>query len=212
MAWTSKKDREAVIELFTSGQVDRILWTYQAGGDSLNEYSTVFFLKGIQVEPDIFDPADFILDNVDISEASDGHYLGEFGTVTVTFENDDLVFDKSFKSEWNEDQYVSISIKLTDKEAEVARKIGELSVEVNEVYLDNINFKEDLYVSSEMTSIIKELVEKMCDFADAELEDVDGDVNEYKRMSKVGDLNSDNEMQCSIWYSTTEIVDEYGDR
>ena len=65
MAWTSKQDREAVIELFTSGQVDEIVWEYQAGGDSLNEYTTLFYLKGNQVEPDIFDPTDLILDGVD---------------------------------------------------------------------------------------------------------------------------------------------------
>ena len=104
MAWTSKQDREAVIELFTSGQVDEIVWEYQAGGDSLNEYTNNFYLKGEQVQPDIFDITDLILDNIDISEASDGHYLGEFGTVTVTLENDDLVGVKEieeFLSKYN---------------------------------------------------------------------------------------------------------------
>ena len=142
MAWTSKQDREDLIRLFTHDMVDKIVWEYQAGGDSLNEYNTVFYLKGQQVEPDIFDPTDLILDNVDISEASDGHYLGEFGTVTITFEDDDLVFNKVFQSEWNENQDLFISIKLTDEEAEVAKKITELRIEVGEEEIDNIEFKE----------------------------------------------------------------------
>ena len=79
----------------------------------------------------------------------------------IALEDDDLVFNKVFQSEWNENQDLFVSIKLTDEEAEIARKIGELSVEVSIVSLDNIDFKEDLYVSSEMTFIIKELVEKM---------------------------------------------------
>jgi len=209
MAWTSKQDREAVIELFTSGQVDEIVWEYQAGGDSLNEYTTLFYLKGNQVEPDIFDPTDLILDNVDISEASDGYYLGEFGTVIITLDDDDLCFDKIFQSEWNENKDLFISIKLTDKEAEVAKKIGELCIEVGEESIDNIEFKEDLYVSFEMTSIIKELVEKICDVADDELEHLKEEINDYKTMTKIGDVNSDNEMEFRLDYSILEIVDGY---
>ena len=105
--------------------------------------------------------------------------------------------------------YLFISIKLTDKEAEVAKKIGELCIEVGEESIDNIEFKEDLYVSFEMTSIIKELVEKICDVADDELEHLKEEINDYKTMTKIGDVNSDNEMEFRLDYSILEIVDGY---
>ena len=209
MAWTSKQDRELVKELFTSGKVDRIVWEYQAGGDSLNEYTHNFYLKGEQVQPDIFDITDLILDNVDISEASDGHYLGEFGTVTITFEDDDLVFNKVFQSEWNENQDLFISIKLTDEEAEVAKKITELRIEVGEEEIDNIEFKEDLYVGPEMTFIINNLVDKICDIADDKVEHVEEEMDDYRTMTKISDVNSDNEMEFRLDYSILEIVDGY---
>ena len=209
MAWTSKQDREDLIRLFTHDMVDEIVWEYQAGGDSLNEYNTVFYLKGQQVEPDIFDPTDLILDNVDISEASDGHYLGEFGTVTITFEDDDLVFNKVFQSEWNENQDLFISIKLTDEEAEVAKKITELRIEVDDESIDNIEFKEDLYVGPEMTFIINNLVDKICDIADDKVEHVEEEMDPYRTMTKISDVNSDNEMEFRLDYSILEIVDGY---
>ena len=209
MAWTSKQDREDLIRLFTHDMVDEIVWEYQAGGDSLNEYNTVFYLKGQQVQPDIFDPTDLILDNVDISEASDGHYLGEFGTVTITFEDDDLVFNKVFQSEWNENQDLFISIKLTDEEAEVAKKITELRIEVDDESIDNIEFKEDLYVGPEMTFIINNLVDKICDIADDKVEHVEEEMDPYRTMTKISDVNSDNEMEFRLDYSILEIVDGY---
>ena len=209
MAWTSKQDREDLIRLFTHDMVDEIVWEYQAGGDSLNEYTTLFYLKGNQVEPDIFDPTDLILDNVDISEASDGYYLGEFGTVTITFEDDDLVFNKVFQSEWNENQDLFISIKLTDEEAEVAKKITELRIEVGEEEIDNIEFKEDLYVGPEMTFIINNLVDKICDIADDKVEHVEEEMDDYRTMTKISDVNSDNEMEFRLDYSILEIVDGY---
>jgi len=209
MAWTSKQDREHLKQLFTHDKVDEIVWEYQAGGDSLNEYTTIFYLKGKQVEPDIFDPTDLILDNVDISEASDGHYLGEFGTVTITLENNDLGFNKVFQSEWNENQDLFISIKLTDEEAEVAKKITELRIEVGEEEIDNIEFKEDLYVGPEMTFIINNLVDKICDIADDKVEHVEEEMDDYRTMTKISDVNSDNEMEFRLDYSILEIVDGY---
>lgn len=209
MAWTSKQDREDLIRLFTNNMVDEIVWEYQAGGDSLNEYTTLFYLKGQQVEPDIFDPTDLILDNVDISEASDGHYLGEFGKVIITLEDDDLVFNKIFQSEWNENKDLFISIKLTDEEAEVAKKITELRIEVDEESIDNIEFKEDLYIGPEMTSIINDLVDKICDIADDKVEHVEEEMDDYRTMTKISDVNSDNEMEFRLDYSILEIVDGY---
>ena len=60
-----------------------------------------------------------------------------------------------------------------------------------------------------MTSIIKELVEKICDVADDELEHLKEEINDYKTMTKIGDVNSDNEMEFRLDYSILEIVDGY---
>ena len=76
MNWTNEQDRNALKELFTSGQIDKIEWTYHAGGDSLNDHEHKYLLDGEEVTPENpIDPTDYILDNIDIAEASDGHYL-----------------------------------------------------------------------------------------------------------------------------------------
>ena len=45
MAWTTQDEVNQIKELFTSGKVDKIVWNYQAGGDSINDYSSNFYLN-----------------------------------------------------------------------------------------------------------------------------------------------------------------------
>ena len=206
MSWTSKEDRDALKELFTSGQIDKIEWTYHAGGDSLNDYDHVYFLNGEEVTlENPIDPTDYILDNVDIADASDGHYLGEFGTVHVTLEDDELSVYKDYRSEWSEPYTEELSLEVSPEAAKVLENIEILIYEISNGDLEELVFKKDLFVNDEIATIIEDTIDEVVDAADNFVCNYE-DVEEHKTINFLYCKN--NVLNFSLNYSITEIRDE----
>ena len=206
MSWTNQQDRDALKELFTSGQIDKIEWTYHAGGDSLNDYDHVCFLNGEEVTlENPIDPTDYILDNIDIADASDGHYLGEFGTVHITLEDDELSIYKDYRSEWSEPYTEELSLELSPKAAKVFENIETLRYEVCNADLEQLAFKKDLFVNDEIATIIEDTIDEAVDVADNFVCNYE-DVEEYKTINFISCKK--NVLNFSLDYSITEIRDE----
>ena len=206
MSWTSKEDRDALKELFTSGQIDKIEWTYHAGGDSLNDYEHKYLLNGEEVTPNNpIDPTDYILDNIEIADASDGHYLGEFGTVHVTLEDAELSVYKDYQSEWSQTYTEELSLELSPEAAKVFENIETLRYEVCNADLEELAFKKDLFVNDEIATIIEDTIDEAVDVADNFVCNYE-DVEEYKTINFINCKN--NVLNFSLDYSITEIRDE----
>lgn len=113
-----------IIRIWKECGVHEAEFHFDCGGDSMNETSWVFLdSKGetidssslsvieSQLESDVYD-------NIQFYEASDGHYLGESGTVNVTLNDEGDGFDmyKSSIEQWSEtlsvDQEIDISEEL----------------------------------------------------------------------------------------------------
>lgn len=174
---------EEIIKLWKEKNIDHVDFNFSCGGDSMGDTDIVIYDKdGNEVEcSEISDHIDNeVYNEVEFYVNSDGHYMGESGTVRVELVEDDdepyLSYSKSSSSEWSETFVNSEEITLTDKQAEIVSK-----------YVDNINggegnivinFKTDFIVTDEEQAELDTLETTITDF-----------VNHYEPKDLVGDLS-----------------------
>jgi hypothetical protein len=206
MAWTTQDEVSRIKELFTSGKVDKIVWNYQAGGDSINDYSNNFYLNDEEVTIEDIDVSDYVLDKVDIADASDGHYLGEFGNVIITLEDDELQVVKDYQTEWSVSEDEVMYVSVSEKQIEVLKKIKSFTLSVYEHSLEEINFIEDLYITDEMRTAIDNIIENAIDKADDFLNSLPNDIDDYKTITMEDGLEDDN-LRFTLHYSKIETRD-----
>ena len=206
MAWTTDDEVSRIKELFTSGKVDKIVWNYQAGGDSINDYSSNFYLKDEKVTIEDIDVSDYVLDKVDIADASDGHYLGEFGNVIITLEDDELQVVKDYQTEWSVSEDEVMYVSVSEKQIEVLKKIKSFTILVYEHSLEDIDFTEDLYITDEMRTAIDNIVENAIDKADDFLNSLPNDIDDYRTITMEDGLEDDN-LRFTLHYSKIETRD-----
>ncbi len=206
MAWTTDDEVSRIKELFTSGKVDKIVWNYQAGGDSLNDYSNNFYLNDEEVAVEDIDVSDYVLDIIDIAEASDGHYLGEFGNVIITLEDDELQVVKDYQTEWSVSEDEVMYISVSEKQIEVLKKIKSFTLSVYEHSIEHIDFTEDLYITDEMSTAIDNIIENAIDKADDFLNSLHNDIDDYRTITMEDGLEDDN-LRFTLHYSKIETRD-----
>ena len=206
MAWTTQDEVNQIKELFTSGKVDKIVWNYQAGGDSLNDYSNNFYLNDEEVTIEDIDVSDYVLDVVDIAEAGDGHYLGEFGNVIITLQDDELQVVKDYQTEWNVSEDETMYVSVSEKQIEILKKIKGFTISVYEHSLEDIDFTEDLYITDEMSTAIDNIVENVIDKADDFLNSLPDDIDDYRTITMEDGLEDDN-LRFTLHYSKIETRD-----
>ena len=206
MAWTTDDEVSRIKELFTSGKVDKIVWNYQAGGDSLNDYSNNFYLNDEEVTVEDIDVSDYVLDIIDIADTSDGHYLGEFGNVIITLEEDELQVVKDYQTEWSVSEDEVMYISVSEKQIEILKKIKSFTLSVYEHSLEDIDFTEDLYITNEMNTAIDNIIENAIDKADDFLNSLPNDIDDYKTITMEDGLEDDN-LRFTLHYSKIETRD-----
>ena len=206
MAWTTQDEVSRIKELFTSGKVDKIVWNYQAGGDSLNDYSSNFYLNNEEVTVEDIDVSDYVLDIIDIAEASDGHYLGEFGNVIITLEDDELQVVKDYQTEWSVSEDEVMYISVSEKQIEILKKIKSFTLSVYEHSIEHIDFTEDLYITDEMSTAIDNIIENAIDKADDFLNSLHNDIDDYRTITMEDGLEDDN-LRFTLHYSKIETRD-----
>lgn len=206
MAWTTDDEVSRIKELFTSGKVDKIVWNYQAGGDSINDCSSNFYLKDEEVTVEDIDVSDYVLDIIDIADTSDGHYLGEFGNVIITLEEDELQVVKDYQTEWSVSEDEVMYISVSEKQIEILKKIKSFTLSVYEHSLEDIDFTEDLYITDEMSTAIDNIIENAIDKADDFLNSLHNDIDDYRTITMEDGLEDDN-LRFTLHYSKIETRD-----
>lgn len=143
---------------------------FSCGGDSMNDYHFNFYTANSENKEvqsgeleSFFD--DEVFRNVDFYENSDGHYIGESGTVEISLDEDaeepTFSYYKSAQSEWSESFTDEISIQLTEKEVEFVRtKVRNL---VGNQDGSSINYKGDCILDNEEEQISDTLLVKITD-------------------------------------------------
>ena len=160
------------IKLWKEHNIDRCTMEFSCGGDSMNDTDFTLYDKDdkeVECEEltDYFDSV--VYNEVDFYEVSDGHYMGEFGQVEITLEEDDdepyFSYDKQAQAEWEETFSDTMYVELNEKESEVLGKVGN----INSSFMDrenNINYKDDCVITEEESNTLNELVERIYDMSD----------------------------------------------
>ena len=174
---------ENIIKIWKEKNIDHVNFNFSCGGDSMNDTSIEIFDKEGELVEDseletYFD--DQAYKNVEFYVNSDGHYQGEFGVVTIEFDEDenDFTYSKSSSSEWNESCDNEVEIELSDKEAKfVADYVLNINGGEDEI---QTNYKKDFILTNEQEETLKGLEEKISEFAqDYTPNDVEGEMNEW---------------------------------
>ena len=165
-------EKAEAIKLWKEYNIDRCTMEFSCGGDSMNDTDFTLYDKDNNVVEceeltDYFDSV--VYNEVDFYEVSDGHYMGEFGQVEITLEEDDdepyFSYDKQAQAEWEETFSETMYVELSEKESEVLKKVSN----INSSFMDsekNINYKDDCVITEEESNTLDELLEKIFNMAD----------------------------------------------
>jgi len=192
-----------MIKLWQDNNVEKCVMNFSCGGDSMNDTEFNLYDKNDEVVnceelKNFFEEE--VYSEVDFYEASDGHYQGEYGTVTITLEDDgdgELYFsyNKEAMSEWSEQFTQYTDVVLSDVEAEFVRtKV--LSILGGDGETPIVNYKEDCILTDEEENIGERLGELFDTTAqEYEFVDIDVDGSEYNWYSfTTSDENNNDEI------------------
>jgi len=199
---------------------------FSCGGDSMNDYNFTFYKtnnkKGknepavIQIEckelTDYFDNQ--VFREVEFYEASDGHYIGESGSVEITLDDDEESFSyyKSSQSEWSERTSEILDVKLTKNEIEfINNYVSNINGGDGDV---NVNFKIDFIMTDDNETLITELRDKIHKVVSNHTPECDGELDEWYSFTTNGngDLETltieDNHLKVEVSNSFTQFRDD----
>ena len=210
------KNIPQIIDEWLENKISKAEFEFSCGGDSMNDTQIYLYdkegktVKNNNIEYFIDDE---IYGRVRFYEASDGHYLGEFGKVIIVLNENktDFIFEKISSQEFNEEKSVTILIDLTDLEksflSENIKLIIGTSETVIENSLTNLIWKKDKILTKNdediINSIFNKFINKLNNFP-IYLEDnesLDGLVRGE------GEL-SDNELEIKLEYNIHKIIKE----
>ena len=182
-----------IVNLWKELNIDHVNFNFSCGGDSMNDTDIEIFDKeGELVEnQELVNYFDRVVYNrVDFYVNSDGHYIGESGTVEITLneDEDDFYYSKNAQSEWSEHFTGQTIVTLTDEETAFVSE-----------FVDNINgggdgfainYKKDFIVTDSQEKLVAELEEKINKVAyDFEPENAQGEASDWITYT----TNEDNE-------------------
>jgi len=201
---------------------------FSCGGDSMNDYSFTFYTKnkskkkGAPAVTEIECPElETYFDNqiwkeVEFYEASDGHYIGESGSVEILLDESDeeepvFTYSKSSQAEWNERAINVIGITLTKKEVDFINNYV-LNINGGESASAVVNYKKDFIMTDELETIKSGIETKIDDEARDYTPDVTGELDDWYSFTTNGERLEEltikgNELQLEISNSYTY----YGD-
>lgn len=161
-----------MIELWLDHKVEKCVMTFDCGGDSMNDTDFELYDKdGNTIEcQELVDYFEIqVYREVEFYEASNGHYQGEFGTVTITLEGEDeedyeFYYDKNSKSEWSETFTEETDVELTDEQVKF---VSEKVLNINGGQDGSVvNYKIDCILTDEEEKIGEDLMNELQEIAE----------------------------------------------
>ena len=164
---------------------------FNCGGDSMNDtevhfYSNMKLITNVSQElSDYFE--DEMYKHCEFYVNSDGHYIGESGTVTIKFVDEDedelyFTYSKTSTAEYSENFNIDVKIDLTQEQADY------LNANVSNIFgseSDIIRFiyKRDFILTDNDEKIEKDLKNLIENTAEKTYPDVVGELQEWYRFS-----------------------------
>ncbi len=215
---TTDVETNEIIELWKKLDIQRCEMEFSCGGDSMNETDFTFYdSQDKQVDADELESyfENEVYNQVEFYEVSDGHYMGEFGQVVITLEDEDdepfFQYDKQSQSEWEEREIEVMKYDLTDSEVKfLTEKIDSI---VGGEDGQAINYKTDCVLSDEEEELSEKLLQDIADAANEyDFQDADGEPQDWFTFSTdTGDGEIeiiDNKLSVEVQRSFYQLKDE----
>lgn len=183
--------------------IDKCEVEFDCGGDDMGDTEFHFFSNGVIVTNVSQELQDFVenkmYDNVTFYQNSNGHYIGESGTVMVGLEEDDeepyFVYSKSSTAEYSEIIHTFINVELTKEQVDFIKKnvtniFGNFDEETQIVY------KHDFILTDNDEMVEDELKTLLFDTAEGTYPDIqdDSEVQEWFAFSAVDEEHNIEEL------------------
>lgn len=194
-------EKEQAIALWNNNGIVRAEMEFYCGGDEMGDYSFVYFNADDEIVEccdldDFFDKA--VFDRVDFYVNSDGHYMGESGTVHIELNTDEeeiyFTYSKSAQSEWQESITNTLTIHLTDEQIAYLK---EYVRSFNGGSYENVNFNysKDFIMTDEHERIEKEIATILDETTNDYEPETDNELNEwYNYQNEEPMFNEHNEL------------------
>jgi len=215
---TTDVETNEIIELWKKLDIQRCEMEFSCGGDSMNETDFTFYgSQDKQVDADELESyfEGEVYNQVEFYEVSDGHYMGEFGQVIITLEDDDdepfFQYDKQSQSEWEEREIEVMKYDLTDSEVKfLTEKVDSI---VGGEDGQAINYKTDCVLSDEEEELSEKLLQDIADAANEyDFQDADGEPQDWFTFSTdtgEGEIEIiDNKLSVEVQRSFYQLKDE----
>jgi DNA repair exonuclease SbcCD nuclease subunit len=137
-----------MLEIWKNERIGRIVLQFSCGGDSMNDMTWEIYdaddnLKDQKSSPNLIRLVQYmendVFQRVNFYDISDGHYMGEMGTVTITAEEDYFSYEKDAMMQFEEMFSDNVNIKLDNDEIQF------LKDNVERIMWDNDNTEETIY-------------------------------------------------------------------
>ena len=215
---TTDVETNEIIELWKKLDIQRCEMEFSCGGDSMNETDFTFYdSQDNQVDADELESyfEGEVYNQVEFYEVSDGHYMGEFGQVVITLEDEDdepfFQYDKQSQSEWEEREIEVMTYDLTDSEVKfLTEKVDSI---VGGEDGQAINYKTDCVLSDEEEELSEKLLQDIADAANEyDFQDADGEPQDWFTFSTdtgEGEIEIiDNKLSVEVQRSFYQLKDE----
>ena len=174
---------EEIIEIWKKENVDHIRFEFSCGGDSMND-TQFYIVKKDETESQSSDLLSFFEDEiykqVEFYEVSDGHYMGESGTVIITLDDDenDFSYSKSSQSEYEETYTNDITIEVTPEQFDYLKNyVSDLNGGNVDLFF---NYSKDFIKTDRFEELETELKEMVINSVNEFDLDVEGEIlDEY---------------------------------
>ena len=186
---------ETMIKDWKEAGIGYAKFIFSCGGDSMNDCHFEYFTEDHDEIPSFeheTELEDILFKRVEFYVNSDGHYMGEDGTVTIELneEEDDFYFSKEAEAEYCERITSEVTAVLTDEEVDYINKYAEDIIGGEDDNTD-INYKINFIKTYELDEIEKSIFEKIDDVAGSFSPAVDGEVRDFYSFSLTNDQTED---------------------
>lgn len=191
-----------IVKLWKELKIGYSVLTFDCGGDSMGEMDWAYYnKKGTQITDEKVKELDNFFDNevfnqVEFYVNSDGHYMGEQGTVTITLNKDDeFEYVKEAMSEFSETYRDSVDVEVTEEEKVfLEEKVSNLAGG-NAGWNDEkiINYKKDCILTEKEEELLNDLFEKLEKRAENhEFDNPNEQQEDYRWEISEAEINCDN--------------------
>lgn len=205
--------KSEAIALWKENGIERCEMPFYCGGDEMGEYSFQYFnADDSEVQCSELDTYfdEEVFKVIDFYVNSDGHYMGESGSVHITIDDldlddEDIDFDyiKSAESEWNETITNTLEVKLNEEQINYLKEFVRSVVGGSDEFTQ-FNYSKDFIMTDEHERIEKEIGEIINDITSSYEPYTENEVQEwFNYESDEPMFNDENELLIVINNETT---------